>query len=551
MTAPMDSWALARLAIQVMQIDPFGSGGVCVRMRASPDRDDILSVLQNALPQTMRLHPSMSDDELLGGIDLGATLQSKQVVVKQGLLQGYRGFILSMAERCTPDFAARVCARMDTGTPVFLIALDEGAEDSERLPPALLDRLAFQIAPEGRKPEGWSVPHRKARDVTRVRVSDATLGDLVHLANAFGIDSLRAPLLALRTARAVAAVRGSPTAEHEDILSAAALVYGHRATRVPETDRPDEAREDTTPPDQDQPEATGSSDTLPEGDMLIEAVKALLPPNLLDTLVPAGTQRSAAGSGAGAQRTSNRKGRPLPSRPGRMDGRTRIDLVATLRAAVPWQPLRKAATPSREGVVVQISDLHLKRFAQHSDRVLIFCVDASGSAAMSRLNEAKGAIEMLLADAYAKRDHVALIAFRGEGADQLLAPTRSLVQTKRQLADLPGGGATPLASGLMAALQTALSGKTKGLTPSLILLTDGRANIALDGSVDRTAAQTDAEGLCKRIEAEGVQSVVIDTSKRPNGAPQALSAHLGARYVAMPRANATGLAEAVTGALSG
>ena len=138
----------------------------------------------------------------------------------------------------------------------------------------------------------------------------------------------------------------------------------------------------------------------------------------------------------------------------------RIDLVATLRAAAPWQPLRRRQTPRPEAaLLVRASDIRLKRFRETSDRVLIFAVDASGSAAFARLAEAKGAIELLLAQAYARRDHVALLAFRGAQAELILPPTRSLVQTKRRLAGVPGGGGTPLASALQLALATAAQAK--------------------------------------------------------------------------------------------
>ena len=141
----------------------------------------------------------------------------------------------------------------------------------------------------------------------------------------------------------------------------------------------------------------------------------------------------------------------MPSRPGRLDGGNRIDLVATLRAEVPWQTIRRKQRPDKTGVIVHSSDIHVKNYQEISDRLVIFAVDASGSSAVARLAEAKGAVELMLADAYARRDHVALIAFRGDSADLILPPTRSLVQTKRRLAGLPGGGGTPLASGLKAA----------------------------------------------------------------------------------------------------
>ncbi|MDB2530534.1 hypothetical protein N9X46_07410, partial [Paracoccaceae bacterium] len=178
---------------------------------------------------------------------------------------------------------------------------------------------------------------------------------------------------------------------------------------------------------------------LPQ-ELLIEAVKALLPPDFLGRLASTGAQRSAAGTGAGQSRKSKARGRPAPSRPGRLDGQSRVDVIATLRSAAPWQKLRAARKPLQSRITIFPNDIHLKRYEQRAERLVIFIVDASGSAAMARLAEAKGAVELLLAEAYARRDYVALIAFRGASGDLMLPPTRSLVQTKRRLSSLPGGG---------------------------------------------------------------------------------------------------------------
>ena len=248
---------------------------------------------------------------------------------------------------------------------------------------------------------------------------------------------------------------------------------------------------------------------------------------------------------------STRRGRPRPSRPGRLGGDARIDLIATLRAAAPWQPLRRKHQPDRTGLLIRPSDIRTKRYAQHSDRLLIFSVDASGSAAMARLGEAKGAIELLLAEAYASRDHVALISFRGTQAETLLPPPRSLVQTKRRLSALPGGGGTPLAAGLQSAMTLAAQSAGQGMTPTIIVLTDGRANIALDGSAHRATAAEDAHTVARAIRAQGTESLVIDMSNRPQPALQDLGRTLDGGYIALPRADAHRMTDAVTAALAG
>ena len=161
---------------------------------------------------------------------------------------------------------------------------------------------------------------------------------------------------------------------------------------------------------------------------------------------------------------------------------------------------------------------------------------------MARLAEAKGAVELLLAQAYARRDQVALLAFRGRAAELILPPTRSLVQTKRRLAGLPGGGGTPLAAGLELALDTAQRASARGLTPTIALLTDGRGNVALDGSADRVVAEADALRLASGIRRAAVPTVVIDTANRPQPGLRSLAGALGATYIALPRADANKLA---------
>jgi magnesium chelatase subunit D len=116
-------------------------------------------------------------------------------------------------------------------------------------------------------------------------------------------------------------------------------------------------------------------------------------------------------------------------------------------------------------VEVRRDDFRVGRFEQRSQSTTIFVVDASGSSAFNRLAEAKGAVELLLADCYVRRDRVALLAFRGRGAELLLPPTRSLVRAKRSLAGLPGGGGTPLAAGIDAAAALADAVRRRGETP--------------------------------------------------------------------------------------
>ena len=154
-------------------------------------------------------------------------------------------------------------------------------------------------------------------------------------------------------------------------------------------------------------------------------------------------------------------------------------------------------------VIVRPEDFRIVRYRQPRGATTIFVVDASGSSAMQRLAEVKGAIELLLADCYVRRDSVALIAFRGIGAEIVLPPTRSTARAKRRLTGLPGGGGTPLASGLDAALALADQVRRKGQSPLLVLMTDGRANVCRDGTGGRARAMEEAIDAGRRLFAAG------------------------------------------------
>ena len=180
-------------------------------------------------------------------------------------------------------------------------------------------------------------------------------------------------------------------------------------------------------------------------------------------------------------------------------------------------------------------------------------VDASGSLAMSRLAEVKGAIEMLLADCYARRDTIALVAFRGRTGEIILPPTRSTARAKRALSGLPGGGGTPVAAGLDVALAVADQSRRKGQTPLIVLMTDGRANICRDGGSGRPRAMEDALDAAKRIAAAQVAALAIDTTQGGGSGPDApvrgLAAAMSGRYVKLPRADAAVINAVVRGAL--
>jgi magnesium chelatase subunit D len=403
-----------------------------------------------------------------------------------------------------------------------------------------------------------------------VVVADKLVEAICGTALALGVWSLRPSMMALRVARLAAALAGRETATAGDATLAVRLVLAPRATRMPQRHEPAPEEQPDPPPSERQPDEPNSDEQpsdeppsdapnpadpppaqdqdIPAGELaeiLLAAAKSAIPAGLLDLLKAVAPQRARGSGTSGAMQKAGARGRPAGIRRALPQHGARLNLVETLRAAAPWQRLRQRETGETSRIQVRADDFHVTRHRPRTETTTIFAVDASGSSAAARLAEAKGAVELLLADCYVRRDSVAVIGFRGKTASILLPPTRSLVRAKRALAGLPGGGGTPIAAGLDCAAALAEQVRQRGQTPTIVMLTDGRANVGRDGLGGRAKAQEEALAAAAALRASGTACLLVDISPRPAPQGQMLADAMGARYVALPYADANLLSQAV------
>ena len=491
-------------------------------------------------------------------------------------------------------------------TQFGVVALDESMDDEPPIGKSLQERLGLWFDLQALAPS--DVPELEFSQLSQGNASDQSLDiripaekllqarQLLTLiqwsddqalavcatALGLGIDSLRTPTLALRVACCHAALNMRSVVSDEDLEFAARRVLAPRATRwpapaeqlsAPEPETAPESPPETAPdqepapdpspeaaqepPDQqaqqEPPPADQASQDEPSADspsaedlqeMMIASALASLPPNILDSLLTkTGSSQGNSSGRSGQFRSGMQRGRPLPPRPGRPAGHARLHVLATLRAAAPKQRLRSATGQGR--VAIRSEDFHVHRYQQNSSSCMILALDASGSAALQRLAEAKGAVELLLQQSYARRDSVCIVAFRGAKAQLLLPMTRSLVRAKRAMTGLPGGGGTPLALALKMACEQSVQLQRQGVTPILVVLSDGRANVTLQGLGGRAQAQADALQWVQQWRQTGHRSLWIDTSVQPDPQVQNLADAMGASYMPMPQVQAQRMATAM------
>ena len=619
-SAKLETWLRALQVAQLLVINPHGLGGVILRARSGPVRDRWLAYLNTVaqlggMRMPLRKMPlGISDENLIGGIDLDQTLRTGKAVLRQGLLaQCDRQLLLMpMAERIKVSTVAKVVSALDNGyisierdgqsrkieSHFGVVALDEGIEDDEQANEKIRQRTAFLLnldilgwrdLPETDDdflPDTQSLEYARA-NFAEVTVNEDSLNALVGVAEQLGVVSIRALSLAIQTAKCLAAYDREDQVTSMHLQRAIALVLSPRATRMPqsaspgeeipsESDEPVENAQnpldqeppppppEMPPPDptdhQNQEEAQEGQEQETEAqnpqaleDEILEAAQAAIPADLLARLADLAQIKTPKGMGGktGAVKVGRLRGRPLGNLPGMPEGGKTLSIIDTLRAAVPWQAVRrtemKAAGKSipHGKMIIRKEDFRIKRYQERTQTLTMFIVDASGSSAMHRLAEAKGAVELLLAECYVRRDQVAVISFRGSTAELVLAPTRSLVRAKRALSSLPGGGGTPLARAIDDSFEIASASMRKGLTPALVFLTDGRANIAKDGSPGRPKAMADAQQSARSGSLHSFKSLWIDTSPQARDEGKAMAALMGSMYLPLPNAGANEVSQAI------
>jgi magnesium chelatase subunit D len=575
-----------RLALMMLAVDP-ALRGVALAAPAGSGKSALLHGMRELQPDLpwVELPLGCDSEALLGGLDLEATLQQGRRVIRSGALaRAHGGFLL-----------AESCNLMDDGSANTLLgALEDGVvriereglslrspaefrlltsfDPSEGAPRAhLLDRLGMIVmmptirAGEARASivrrhlqpdaETWSDEAQLLRgliesareQLPRIKLSDAQRRELIRTADALGVQGHRADLFAIRVARASAALGLRDEVQREDLELAARLVLLPRATRQPEQSAsappPESPTPESTPPPEARDEMDSDSKPLPSEEELelAEEVLESLAVELPDALASLSFARQRSGRSGSRGATSGQRGRHVSSVPGLPRGQ-RLDVIATLRAAARWQRVR---TRRRQGIALTSDDFRIKKYRSKAGALFIFAVDASGSMALNRMRQAKGAVHALLEQAYVNRDRVALLAFRGHEADLLLPPTGSVELLRRAVDQLPTGGGTPLAASLVASLEVAEQAKRRGFgNIVLVLLTDGRANVGL--KADRSGVDTEVKQLAHAVAATGIRSLVIDTQRSflSQGNATQLARALAGDYLYLPNAQGTAIAAA-------
>ncbi len=579
----------AQQALLLLAVEPH-LRGMAVGAPAGAGKSSLARGMRDLLCSDDRSVPfvelplGIDEAGLLGGLDIEATLRAGRRVARAGALARADGGILYADQvNLLPDAIINpLIAAIDTGevrlereglsirSPARFTFI--GSYDpAEGLPRRhLLDRLGLllvlprtmdeQARAEIVRRNMSRAPAQAADAYTdeldllrglvlaareqlpRVQIADEQIEQLLAMATLCGVEGHRADTFAVYAACAAAALGLRDRVEQEDLELAVRLVILPRATRLPPPpDQPPDQAPPPPPPDAENdmsdapPELPSDEELTIPSEQVLSALAAELPVEL-EQLPFRALRRGKTGSRG---TVAGKRGRHIRSIPGD-PRRGRIDVSATLRAAAPFQPLRRSqagADVQSSRVLLRADDLRIKQYRSKAGALFLFAVDASGSMALHRMRQAKGAVHALLQKAYVHRDRVALLAFRGQSAELLLPPSQSVELARRALDLLPTGGGTPLAAALLAAIDVAQQARARGIMQTvLVLLTDGRANVGLRAGREQIAEELQTLG--RAVVAAGIQTIVVDTQRTylSRGEARKLAEWLAGEYVYLPNA---------------